>query len=217
MEDKLSILTSKNIPDSWLKLYPNLVPIIHVVRDLVENHLRLHWLPNSIQTPTTKKDFQEIYSRLASILNYIFDDLSEASVIFTIFKSDSKGFENSEIELYIKELVGISRLEIMEEINLGKQSLLNDYYDDDPKDPILVKFAISAEKIKSTHLSRIIKYVSTDTLTNILFIKPNCSTIVTIYDGGFDIILPTYDQKKLLANQYRDWLPKPGMPYSIEE
>jgi hypothetical protein len=215
MSDKLNVLTSKNIPDLWLKLHPNLVPMTDVVRDLVENHVRFHWLPNSVRTPTTKKDFQEIQSRLSSILNYIFKDLSELKVIFTIFKADSNGFKNYEIEQYIKQVVGFTKLEILDEINLGKQSILKDYYDDDPNDPVLIKFVTSTEDLKNVHLTGIIRNIASQTLTNVLFIKANHTTTVTIYDGGFDIILATDEQKKLLSIRFGDWLPNEGMPYSV--
>lgn len=44
MNNKAEQLTEKQIPKQWLDFYPNQVPIIHTLRDVLPNHLRLHWL-----------------------------------------------------------------------------------------------------------------------------------------------------------------------------
>lgn len=210
---KMNQLSSKTVPSIWLNAYPHFIPLNFVVRDLADNHVRLHWLANSLQFPKTNKDFQEIYLRMINILNFIFGDLIEARVVFTIFKKDFESFDNLKVKQKLRELIGINKIEVMDEINLGKIELLKDFYDDYPKDPILLKFAVSIEELNNENLNNIIKHTTTEYLTNVFFMKEGCKTFVTIYQGGFDILLPSIKKKNQLIKEFKNWLPRQDMPY----
>lgn len=188
---------------AWDVTFPGLPIHSSSLKEYYADHfVRFHNLPDSKQWPTNENEEDILIHRQMMLLNETFPEKKYYLVLPCFERQTLKNVYGSYIDL----------VNVSSSNKLFLEDVIPEIFDDG--DSCEYYIAIK-EKSDFDDLKRLLIAVSYDKINHPVFVNFDHGTIISLYDGGVDLIINDSHLRNKLRKKCKNWLPKKGLPFSI--
>lgn len=192
--------TRESVLARWRSVWGSTAPLSHLMRwDWPDRVLRFHSLPNHERLPETEEEREEIWDRFLALHTSLRAlHHSEESLLFVLGRSRRRP----------RRREGLGALAEL----LPPGSFLATWSDGEDEDQIDYDIWLHVGPL-SVEALRALSDEAADDAMLFAVADESCSWCLVPYDGGFDVLGMTDEDREMLREGFSDWLPLPEQPY----
>jgi hypothetical protein len=182
----------------WRATWGSSAPVSHELRwDWPDEVVRFHSLPNHERLAETDAEKAEIWQRFHALYTALVA-LNHSKRLFVLVLGRSQRRE------------GLGKLKAV----LARGRYLSTWSDGEDQDSFKYYVWLHEGPFSADTL-RALSGAAADDTSAVLFTDESCSWCLSPYDGGFDILAQSAEDRDLLRVSFSEWLPLPDDPYGL--